>query len=111
MQICPINPFSANFPLLYTLKTMRKLKVFDVFRKYRGRTLVENESLKRKETKSKKTKKVQKSLGNFFYSGIILYQNISIKLMEFLEDKFIANIVSIPKSDSWKMSDIFRENY
>ena len=90
---------------------MRKLKVFDVFRKYRGRTLVENESLKRKETKSKKTKKVQKSLGNFFYSGIILYQNISIKLMEFLEDKFIANIVSIPKSDSWKMSDIFRENY
>ena len=90
---------------------MRKLKVFDVFRKYRGRTLVENESLKRKETKSKKTKKVQKSLGNFFYIGIILYQNISIKLMEFLEDKFIANIVSIPKSDSWKMSDIFRENY
>ena len=60
---------------------MRKLKVFDVFRVYRGRKLVENGSLKRKETKSKKTKKVQKSLGNLFYSGIILCQNISIKLM------------------------------
>ena len=34
------NPFSANVPLLYHLKTSEKLGLSDVFRGYRSGTLV-----------------------------------------------------------------------
>ena len=36
------KPFSTNFPFLYPLKTSENLGVSDVFRGYRGGTLVEN---------------------------------------------------------------------
>lgn len=37
--------------------------------------------LKGKKLNQRKQKRCKKVLGNFFYSGIILCQNISIKLM------------------------------
>ena len=41
---CDINPFSTNVPRLYPLKTSENLRLSDVFRGYRSRTLVENGS-------------------------------------------------------------------
>ena len=37
-----VKPFSTNIPFLYPLKTSENLRVSDVFRGYRGGTLVEN---------------------------------------------------------------------
>ena len=39
---CDINPFSTNVPRLYPLKTSENLRLSDVFRGYRSRTLIEN---------------------------------------------------------------------
>ena len=41
----PLNPFLANFPILYSLKTPENLWFSGVFRGYKMGTLARNESI------------------------------------------------------------------